>query len=221
MKKVLDNLKNWSYKVKNILIQDNIPENPEGIISEYVLLSLKMLSDADTPEEVIKFLLAEDNRNIDNLPDEYAMLKEINLFYEFIQKQYKTKIESLLSEHDFSTAVLSLSDAVKIDVRNVELFNLISDVYIKNNLHKDLIELYKTMFIYTTNPAYFEKIGDTYMLQEDYNAAVDAYLNCAESSDESVELYKKLADVFGKINDNESKSACLEHIKVIEAENGK
>ena len=221
MKNISGDLKIWTNKIKDIIKQNCIPENCEDLISEYFQLSLNLLSDKNTPPEVIKFLLSDNNRNIDDLPDEYTPLQEINTFYEFIKRQYELKIKETLFNDDFPAAALYLSDAVRIDIKNVELFNLIADSFIKNNLHKDLIELYRTMFIYTTNPEYFERMGDVYVLQEDYNAALDAYLDCAESSDETVELYEKLADVFGKINDNDSRLACLEHIKVIEAENGK
>jgi len=188
------------------------------IIQEYNEISGIIASLDNLPEDTARFLTSGEADV--KLPEKYEKLKCIDKLYSYINTVYDAKIKEALKKKNQALAIDSIVSAMKLDAKNIELFNNIAAFYTEQNLQKELIEIYKLMFIYSLNPLYFEKIGDTYMELKEYNSALDSYLTCAESSEESAEIYKKLADVFGKINDNDSRLACLEHIKIIEGANG-
>ena len=192
----------------------------EDVVRLYLHISSVIVTMENVPENVLLFLSSDDNLNDIDIPEKYAAIKRIDDFNSFIELFYEDKIKKSLKYNDISKLTEYLVQAVKICIKNIELFKYVTDFYKENKMYKELIEIYKLMFIYSLNSVYFEKIGDMHYLLEDYNSALDSYLTCAESSDESVEIYKKLADVFEKINDNDSRLACLEHIKTIEEANG-
>jgi len=181
------------------------------IIQEYNEISGIIASLDNLPEDTARFLTSGEADV--KLPEKYEKLKCIDKLYSYINTVYDAKIKEALKKKNQALAIDSIVSAMKLDAKNIELFNNIAAFYTEQNLQKELIEIYKLMFIYSLNPLYFEKIGDTYMELKEYNSALVSYLTCAESSEESAEIYKKLADVFGKINDNDSRLACLEQIK--------
>lgn len=217
---VYNNIVVWAQKADDVIKKNDIPDFSilSEVVSEFLQLSFRIISQKDVPQNAADFLLSDNNNTEIELPKEYSPLKKISEFRSFVRSVCENKIKTALAEQNFDKAVDYLIAALKSDIKNIVLFNYVSDFYLKNKLYKELIDLYKLMFIYSLDSVYFEKMGDIYLLQNDYDSALDAYLNCAESSDETVRIYQKLADVFGKINDNDSRLACLEHIKIIEAE---
>ncbi len=104
--------------------------------------------------------------------------------------------------------------------QNIKLIDSVEKDFIDTKLYTELIELYRLEFFYTMNPICFEKIGDILYKQKKYEEALDSYLSCAEISENYSPIFKKLGKVFGKINDNDSRLACIEQAKLIERENG-
>ena len=125
-------------------------------------------------------------------------------------------IKTAIKKKNYQKAMKDIINAVREDMKNVVLVELLEKDFIENNLLNDLIEMYKMMFYYTIKPTYFEKIGDILYRQEEYSEALDNYLNCAEGIGGYSQIYKKLADVFEKLNDNESSLACLKQAELIE-----
>ena len=125
-------------------------------------------------------------------------------------------IKTAIKKKDFSKAMNNIILAVKEDMKNVVYIENLADEFIENGLSNDLIEMYKLMFYYTVNTIYFEKIVDVLYKNEEYSEAVENYLNCAEGIGGYSQIYKKLANVFEKLNDNESKLACLKQVEIIE-----
>ena len=152
-----------------------------------------------------------------SLPQEYEPLKKIYQLHSYIKQYCENKIKNSNNNEEMLDY---LSFALEVNPNNVSLFNYVIEQYEEAELNKELINVYKLMFFYLLNPVYFEKMGDIYYKMEEWNSALDAYLTCAESSDEYAEIYKKLANVFEKINDNESRLACLAHAETIEDSNG-
>ena len=111
--------------------------------------------------------------------------------------------------------ILVHSQTVELDRRRLidERFELNVK---ENKLYKELIELYRTAFIYTTDPVNLEKIGDIQAILKNYNEAIDSYLSFAEINGPTTNIYDKLANLFEKINDESSKLACIEQKKMLE-----
>lgn len=129
-----------------------------------------------------------------------------------IEKDIKTAIK----KKNFKKAMKDIILAVKEDIKNVVLIENLAGEFLEQGLVNDLIEMYKLMFYYTVNPLYFEKIGDILYEKEEYSDAIENYLNCAEGMGRYSPIYRKLANVFDKINDNESKLECLRQVEIIE-----
>lgn len=110
---------------------------------------------------------------------------------------------------------------IELNPKNVSLVENLEERFKKAGLQEELIKLYKIAFIYNVEPKYFEKIGDLYNEVENYEEAINYYLNYCESSKVTPEIYYKLADTFKKNNDLESHHACIEYAKKLELENGK
>lgn len=121
----------------------------------------------------------------------------------------ETELLTAIENKDYKKASEVLSLAFLENSQNIDLIKYIEKEFIDSELYNEVIELYKLEFIYTSNPICFEKIGDIYVLTNELEQALDAYLNCAEISEDNHDIYIKLADVFGKLNDNESRIACL------------
>lgn len=119
-----------------------------------------------------------------------------------------------------SEKIKEFADFIKQDIKNISMVEEVAPVFIENKLYKELIELYRTEFFYSMNPLCFEKIGDVFFTEEKYEEALDSYMSCAECSENYSQIFEKLADVFGKLNDNDSRIACLEQIKIIKGNNG-
>lgn len=189
------------------------------LLDKYKDLSTFIVSQKNIPEEVATFLTSDENVEEIVLPKEYSNLKSVLKFHNYIRKYYDDLIKNDIKNENLEESIEHLVCAIRFNIKNVSMFEYLVKHYIDNDLDKELIDIYKLIFIYTLNPKYFEKIGDIYLKLEDYNSALDSYLSCAESSEETVEIYKKLAIVFEKINDNDSRLACLNHIKTLEASN--
>lgn len=114
----------------------------------------------------------------------------------------------------------ALCRAVEESPKNVKLVVKLASRFKKAGLYEELIKLYKLAFIHNVEPKYFEKIGDLYVKTENYEEAINYYLNYCESAKPTPKIYRKLATVFEKNNDTESKHACLEFAKKLEAERG-
>lgn len=129
---------------------------------------------------------------------------------------HEKDIKTAIKKKNYKKAMDAIISAVREDMKNVVLIEHLEKEFIENNLLNDLIEMYKLMFYYTIKPIYFEKIGDILCKQEEYSEALENYLNCAEGMGGYSQIYRKLADVFEKLNDNESKLACLKQVELIE-----
>lgn len=187
---------------------------------EFDKISTFIINDNNIPESVLNFISAENFEKDAILPTGYEPIKSILNLYEFIKDFAQSNIDKAIKNKDFESVIDNLTLAIKTDIHNVPMLEVVAQKFKELNLNSELIELYKLMFVYTLNPLYFEKIGDILFDIEEYEEALDAYLNCAEGSEEYSRIYEKLAEVFGKINDNDSRIACLEHAKRIQEENG-
>lgn len=112
-----------------------------------------------------------------------------------------------------------LCKAIESHPKNVKLAIKLASRFKKAGLYEELIKLHKMAYIYNVEPKHFEKIGDIYMQIGKYEEAINYYLNYCESAKPTPKVYYKLAEVFEKNNDLESKESCLEFAKKLEAEN--
>lgn len=217
---IFDNINDFSKEVKIFINSENF-DVVKGfeLLDKYKDLSTFIVSQKNILEEVATFLISDENVEEIVLPKEYLNLKSVLKFYDYIRKYYDDLIKNDVKNKKLEEAIEHLVCAIRFNIKNVFMIEYLVNYYQDNDLNKELVDIYKLIFIYTLNPKYFEKIGDIYFKLEDYNSALDSYLSCAESSEETVEIYKKLAVVFEKINDNDSRLACLNHIKTLEASN--
>jgi len=193
----------------------------QSLLKEFDKISAFLMSDNDTPDIVKNFLSDEYLNPEIKLPAKYKNLNCIFKLRNYVKSYSEEHIKALFKKKEYKKAIEILALAVQTDIRNVVMVENILDLYRQHNMYQRIVELYQMMFVYTMDPLYFEKIGDTYFSAEKYQEAIDSYLNCAEYTDDNVGIYEKLADVFGKINDNESRIACLNHIKVLRGANDK
>lgn len=141
-------------------------------------------------------------------------------FQKYITKTALAKIDTAIKKHNLSNLINYISIAIRTDLKNIKLLEKLSSAFKENFLYSELSEIYKMLFIYTSNINYLEKIGDFDYKNGKYESALDNYLGFAEISDPNPRIYKKMAKVFGKLGDNDSKSACLKQVKILEDENG-
>lgn len=217
---MFDNINDFSKEVKIFINSENF-DVVKGfeLLDKYKNLSTFIVSQKNILEEVATFLISDENVEEIVLPKEYLNLKSVLKLHDYIRKYYDDLIKNDVKNEKLEESIEHLVYAIRFNIKNVFMFEYLVNYYQDNDLNKELVDIYKLIFIYTLNPKYFEKIGDIYLKLEDYNSALDSYLSCAESSEETVEIYKKLAVVFEKINDNDSRLACLNHIKTLEASN--
>lgn len=213
IKKITDNIRSLSKSIENNFDKDEI----ERIYSDYDDICLDIIADESIPKDISDYIL-KDLTNI-QLPQKYLILSEMYEFKERITKILRNKISDAVKTGSFSEIADYLMFALRVDIKNVELYDYVADLYKENELYKELIEVYRTAFIFTTNPDYFTKIGDVQILMKNYDSAIDSYLSYAEIKGPTAEIYKKLAELFDKINDNESKLACIEQMKSLEVSN--
>lgn len=124
-------------------------------------------------------------------------------------------IKSLIEKEDYSTLCDTLISAFKENTDNISAIDLLEKEFLDNKLATELIELYKMKFYYTLEPTIFEKIGDIYYNNKEYDLALTSYLDCAEISEDNSNVYKKLADTFKVLGDNQSAKACIEQYNLI------
>lgn len=115
----------------------------------------------------------------------------------------------------------SLCKAIEQSPKNVKLVEELAPRFKNAGLQEELIKLYKIAFIYNVEPEFFEKIGDLYNELENYEEAINYYLNYCESTQPTPKIYYKLAELFKKTNDLESAKTSVEFAKKLESENGK
>lgn len=217
---IFDNINDFSKEVKIFINSENFDVvKCFELLDKYKDLSTFIVSQKNILEEVATFLISDENVEEIVLPKEYLNLKSVLKLHDYIRKYYDDLIKNDVKNEKLEEAIEHLVCAIRFNIKNVFMIEYLVNYYQDNDLNKELVDIYKLIFIYTLNPKYFEKIGDIYLKLEDYNSALDSYLSCAESSEETVEIYKKLAVVFEKINDNDSRLACLNHIKTLEASN--
>ena len=125
---------------------------------------------------------------------------------------YHRKICTLESKQ---IAAEAKNTELKKDYKNIVLIDGLKEEFIEEGLIQELIDLYNMEFYYTENPKVLEKIGDIYFNQKDYEAALNSYFDCAEISEDYPEIYGKLAQTFGVLNDEKSKAACLEQMELL------
>ena len=114
-----------------------------------------------------------------------------------------------------TTEIKDILSEILEDTENLSLIEKVAPLFIEHNLRTELIELYRLDFYYNSNPAAFEAIGDLYYSDSNYEEALNNYMSCAELSGNYAQIFIKLADVFGKMNDTTSQHACLEQARVI------
>ena len=110
-----------------------------------------------------------------------------------------------------------LCKEIELHPKNVKLVGKLASRFKKAGLYEELIKLYKMAFVYNVDTKFFEKIGDLYKKIENYEEAINYYLNYCESTKPTPRIYYKLAEVFEMNNDLESKQACLDFAKKLEA----
>lgn len=214
---IFENIQNLVVEVDEILSSSEFDKTRiKNAIFNYQKIASFLIT-LELSEDVRNFLIVGQDMAEAELPKEYEPLKKIYVLHSFVKQYCENKIKTV---SDSVEKYEYLSFALEINPSNVSLFDYVIEEYETSELYKELINVYKLMFFYLLNPIYFEKIGDLYCKMEEWNNALDAYLTCAESSEEYAEIYKKLADVFEKINDNDSRLACLEHARTIEGANG-
>lgn len=218
-KNIFNEISVFESNVESILDSPLDREKIKNTLFQYFEIANFLVSKDDTPENVSNFLVTGQDLIDIELPHDYEPLKKVYKLYSYIKNQCAESIEKSLISQDYDAVTDTLTFALQADVRNICLTDCVVEKFKNNKLYKELISLYKLMFIYDLNPIHFEEIGDLYYITEKYQDALDAYLNCAESSDEYADIYRKLAKVFEKINDNDSRLACLEHAKTIEGGN--
>ena len=209
LKKISENIEQFSSIQNDELDFAKIEE----LYTEYDNICLDIISDRRTPQSVSDYIL----KDIDNeISKEYYILKEMTTLKENVRNILKNKLLERLQNNDFEKISQLLLFALRIDIKNIVLFDYIENLFREYELYKELIELYRTAFIVTTNPDYFIKIGDIQAIKEDYNSAIDSYLSYAELNGATVDIYKKLEKMFEKINDEDSRLACIQQIKSLE-----
>lgn len=114
----------------------------------------------------------------------------------------------------------SLAKLIEESPKNIKCAEEFEQRFKDAGLQEELIKLYKLAFIYNSEPIFFEKIGDLYNELENYEEAINYYLNYCETDEVTPEIYRKLAVVFEKNNDIKSAEASLEFAKKLETERG-
>jgi tetratricopeptide (TPR) repeat protein len=218
---IFEKINTFGKDVQEILEVD-IPttERIEEVLFEYFEIANFLVSRDDTEEDVIHFLTIGEDLIDNQIPEKYSPLKKLYDLYSHVKNMCESEIKQALDKKNYDKVLDTITFGLKCDIRNICFVNYIAENFKEVNLHNELITLYKLAFIYSLDPKYFEKIGDTQFEIEEYNDALESYLTCAESSDEYPEIYIKLSKVFEKLNDNDSRLACLEHAKTIEGQNG-
>ncbi|GEM_PF-6441867 len=189
------------------------------LLNEFDAISAFLITSSKVPEKVKDFISAETFDENFELPEEYSKLKSVFKLRKHVTGICNKNIAKYLKDKDYAEVLKYMSIAVKVDIKNVVILEQLADVYKQEELQTNLIDLYRVMFVYTMNPEYFEKIGDVFFEQEKYSEAIDSYLSCAETADDNVRIFEKLAEAFGRVNDNDSRLACLEQIKRIGGDN--
>jgi len=213
-------LKDYSERIYHFINNETIDEAVlKDLLNDFDDISVFLILSDKTPKIVKDYISAENFDENTNLPEDYSEIKSVLKLREYITKKCTKNIKNSIKNKNFTDIIKYISIGLKADNKNTVLAENIAEMYKENELYSNLIELYRIMFIYTENPLYFEKIGDTYYDTEKFNEAIDSYLNCAEATEDYVQIYEKLAKTFGKVNDNESRIACLNHIKQIGGKN--
>lgn len=176
-----------------------------------------VVSDKTLSDKLIDCVIKKDFNN--ELLGKYPIFSEINEFKEFVKNKFKELLLKKLKKDDFNSIAENLLFAIKSDIGNIVLFDYISDLYKEKGLNKELIELYRTAFIVTTDAEYFIKIGDIQDVLGNFEGAINSYLTFAEINGPTKEIYKKLANMFEKVNDEESRLACIEQMNNLEVGN--
>lgn len=214
-------LAEFDSKAKNFIKNPDLySKEVDEVLSLYNSLLMDLLEKKKLPEAVYKFSVNHLENEEIVLPVGYEPLKTVFELYSVIRESASLLIKNSVKSKDYKSAFNLLIRAVRLNIKNIDLFGMISELFIEQELFTELIELYKIEFVYTSNPLCLERVGDVYVKLEDYESALDYYLNCAEVSVDYAQIYIKLADVFGRINDNDSRLACLEHAKKLEGSNG-
>ena len=199
--------------------RDILNSDFDEIISSYKQLKLDLISLDNLEDNVVKFI-SDDLASDVILPKEYSELKSINKLIKYVSNTAKKKIDSYLKKDNYKKAMLYLTKALKISLKNSKLIYPFEKYYKKYKFFSELIELYKVIFYYTYDPKSCEKIGDICVKQKNYENALDYYLNVAELSENNFKIYIKLAKIFKTLNDEISYNACLEQADRIKNGNG-
>lgn len=212
---------NYSSDIDEV-INSNIVDREKlySILSEFDNISAFIISKKSTPDDVKTFLSEEYLNPDSNISNKYIGLKSIFKLKSYIKNIAEKEIKKALKNKDYSKVISELAMAITTDIKNIVMFEYIIDLLKEKEQFKKIIELYRMMFVYTLNPMYFEKIGDAFADMNNYQEAIDSYLSCAEYTDNYAEIYEKLAEMFKKVNDEESRIACLKQVDAIRGENG-
>lgn len=214
---MLKNIENLSLNIENFsksLEQSFSQLEIEKLYSELDEFFISFVSDKYIPENVRNCVV---NENLEStLLQEYPIFSQITNLKIQIRLCLEKQILQELKNNNFEKVAECLLFAMKLDIKYVVLFGCIENDYKENKLYKELIELYRTAFIYTTDPVNLEKIGDIQAILKNYNEAIDSYLSFAEINGPTTNIYDKLANLFEKINDESSKLACIEQKKMLE-----
>lgn len=187
----------------------------DSMMSDFVRKKSKILDNPEFDE-----ILTEYNKLAAKTDfQELQRLDTIQNFKKYVSQTAKKNIESALKKQKLSDLIRYITAAVMVDAQNLKLVEKLSFKYKEFHLYNELNELYKMIFICTSDTKYLEKMGDVDCVRKDYEAALDNYLGYAETSDPTPRIYKKLAKVFEKLGDGDSRDACLEQVKMIESGN--
>ena len=156
-KTVIKDIKKFSKDTDEFLKKKFIDESSlNSLLKEFDRLSAIIFISDYTPDTVKDFLSAETLSDEVVLPDEFLPLCSILKLRKFVSEYYKEELKKYLMKEDYNGIISIIATAIKVDIKNCIMAEYIADLFIKNELYSNLIELYKMMLVYTVNHMYFE-----------------------------------------------------------------
>ena len=153
------------------------------------------------------------------MTEEYKILSEYADFRIALRDKMSADITSKKRNAKFADVCEDILSASDFDSYYTGLVSLYEKEFMKVKMYDDLIKAFRLSFISTSDVKWLEKIGDVQYMSKDYSSALDSYFSYAENSNLTSGIYKKLAKVFDKLDDEVSKNACLEQAKILEDSN--
>ena len=216
LKNGLDKLKKQIQKIKQA--ECMTPDQIYSIYSLHEELALELVLSKNTPESVKEYLSDYENKQ-GNLPPKYQVLDEYNSLIDELRPKITDKINETIKKDGLSNIIEIISTCSLFNYNHLHSVTKIEKRILKHKIFTPLIKLYKELFYRTSSVKYLERIGDLYVKLNDYDNAIESYLNFAEVSEPSAKIYIKMAKVFSELKDVESRNMCIEQAKILEGNN--